>query len=614
VVFLPQGIPEQTIDEIRQRCDLVSLVGEYLALEKRGKNMLGLCPFHGEKTPSFTVSPDKQLFHCFGCGASGNVFSFIMKLENLTFPEAARFLARRAGVKIPERRVAPTAQDRLKEQILELNRLAARYYVYQLSETPGGKKAAKYLHERGITGASSELFMLGYAPADWENFSRVAQNKGFSAEMLLKAGLASARDDGSCYDRFRDRLIFPILDLSGKVIGFGGRALSEGEKAGPKYLNSPETSVFAKGSVLYGLHLARESIRREKATVVVEGYTDVIAAHQAGLPNAVASLGTSLTPAQARLLRSQAEKVFIAYDADSAGEAATWRGLKMLRDAGCTVQVLDLPVGSDPDSLIREAGAEALLELIRCAKPLVEYQLELLKKRCNPALEEGRIRYIEEALSLLGTLSSPVERDLYLKRMAEELGVSEGALRDEIKTKRQKGSAVHNLPLKDQTNNQIKVNPAEKILVSLMILNPETTALVRGSLEPDDFASGPVQQVIAKIFALSGKGEPVSGEGLIDLFDDPVVHAFIAGAATDPSLEDLPPETLERMVKDCINKIIHGKLIRQQQQGQQKLQEKDRQKSGLDEQARNLLREYQQVITRIKRSPCRSGGGEEING
>ncbi len=613
---MPQGIPEHIIDEIRQRCDLAALVGEYLTLEKRGKNLLGLCPFHSEKTPSFTVSPDKQLFHCFGCGASGNAFSFIMKLENLPFPEAVRFLAKRAGVAIPERKAPCSAEDSLKEQILALNRLAARYYAYLLRESPGGKKAAEYLHERGITGASSEMFMLGYAPPGWENFSRFAQKKGFSPELLLKAGLASSRGDGSCYDRFRHRIIFPILDPGGRVIGFGGRALDVGEKAGPKYLNSPETSVFEKGAVLYGLHLAREQIRQEKTAVVMEGYTDVITAHQAGLRNAVASLGTSLTQVQARLLRSQAEKVYIAYDADSAGEAATWRGLKLLRDAGCTVQVLDLPPGSDPDDLIREAGAGAFRELANRAKPLVEYQLGLLKRRCNPAVEEGRLRYIEEALALLGALSSPVERDLYLKRMAEELGVSEGALRDEIKQKRQKGGTGHNLALKDQTNNisQIKVNPAEKMLVSLMILDPETAVLVSGSLAADDFESEPARRAAGAIFTLAARGEPISGERLINLFDEPSMHAFIAGAATDPSLQDLPPETMERMVKDCINKIWHTKLSRQQQLGQQRLQEKDRQKSGLDEQARKLLREHQQVITRIKRSSCRSGGGEEFNG
>jgi DNA primase len=616
VVFLPQGIPEQTIDEIRQRCDLVGLVGEYLTLEKRGKNMLGLCPFHSEKTPSFTVSPEKQLFHCFGCGASGNVFSFIMKLENLTFPEAARFLAGRAGVKIPERKATRTAEDGLREQILAINRLAARYYAYILLQSTAGKKAAEYLRERGITRDSSELFMLGYAPPGWENFSRYAQKKGFSPELLQQAGLVSARDGGGCYDRFRDRIIFPITNPGGEAIGFGGRALSEGEKAGPKYLNSPETPVFEKGASLFGLHLARERIRREKAAVVMEGYTDVITAHQAGLANAVASLGTSLTSTQARLLRSQAEKVFIAYDADRAGEAATWRGLKLLRDIGCLVQVVDLPAGSDPDDLIRKEGAAAFREMLQNAKPLVDYQLDFLKKRCGPATEEGRLHYMQEALSLLAALSSPVERDLYLKRMAEELGVSEAALREEVGKGRQKGTAVHNLSLKDQTNNinQIRVYPADKMLVSLMILDPAAVALVCASLEHEDFESEPARQVAGAIFRLAGANRPVSAEALVSLFEDPAIHSFIAGAATDPSLQDLPCETIERMARDCINKIVQAKLTRQQRQGQQKLREKDREKSGLDEQARILLREYQQVIDQMKGGSYRSGGGEDFNG
>ena len=611
-----QGIPEETVDEIRQRADIVSLVGEYITLEKKGRNMVGLCPFHGEKTPSFTVSPEKQLFHCFGCGASGNIFSFVMKLENMSFPEAARFLAQRSGIKIPERRPERGSGDGLKEQIFALNQLAASFYAYHLRESAAGKKAAQYLRERGITAPSSELFMLGYAPPGWENFSGFAREKDFKPELLLKSGLVSPREGKEgFYDRFRHRLIFPIFNLSGKISGFGGRALDEGEKTGPKYLNSPETAVFEKGAVLYGLHLAREQIRREKKAVVVEGYTDVISAFQCGLKNVVASLGTALTAAQARLLRAQAEKVVIAYDADRAGEAAAWRGLKILSDAGCLVQVADLPAGSDPDSLIREKGADVFRELVQNARPLVEHQLDTLKKRCDPASEEGRLHYMTEAVSLLGSLSSLVEQDFYLKRMAEELGISEAALRGELRRKRGKPGVVHNLSLKDQTNNinQIKVNRAEKMLVSLMIQGEGLSGLARSELQPEDLESEPVRQVVEVIWNLESAGDPVSGEGLINLFKDTNIHTLITGAATDPSLQDLPRETMERMTRDCIHKIKENKLARRQQLGQQRLKEKDMEKQ-LDEQAKNLLREQQETIQRIKCSPYRSGGGEDFSG
>ncbi|HSW35139.1 MAG TPA: DNA primase, partial [Candidatus Limnocylindrales bacterium] len=413
-----QGIPEEVIDEIRQRTDLVGLVGEYVKLERSGKNMVGLCPFHGEKTPSFTVSPDKQMFRCFGCGVSGNVFSLVMQLEKLTFPEAARFLAQRAGIRVPEHRTTSPAEDSLKEKTYALNLLAARFYVHCLRKTDAGKKAHEYLQKRGITQETSELFMLGYAPANWSGFYDFALKKGYQPELMIKAGLVSPGKDNSCYDRFRDRVIFPIFNISGKVVGFGGRALGEGDKSGPKYLNSPETPVFEKGSVLYGLNLAREQIRLEKRAIVMEGYTDVISAFQAGIRNAVATLGTSLTMMQGRLLRSQADTVVTAYDSDNAGEAATWRGLTILQDAGCRVLVAVLPEGSDPDSYIRKFGAADFVTLVNNASPLLEYRLDQLKKRFNLGTDKGRADYTEAMMALLLSATNLVEQDYYLKMSA----------------------------------------------------------------------------------------------------------------------------------------------------------------------------------------------------
>ncbi len=610
-----QGIPEAIIDEIRQRTDLVSLVEEYLTLEKRGKNMVGLCPFHSEKTPSFSVSPEKQLFYCFGCGASGNVFSFIMKMDNLSFTEAARMLARRAGVKIPEPKAANRKQDLLREQIYALNRLALHFFCSCLKEPAMGKVAAQYLQDRGIDQSSIELFKLGYAPGGWDNFTRFALSKGYSEELLLQAGLVLTRDkSGGVYDRFRHRVIFPIFHINGKVVGFGGRALQEGKQSGPKYLNSPETVVFQKGTVLYGLHLAREAIRRENEAIMVEGYTDVIAAHQAGVKNVIASQGTALTPAQARLLRSQANTVTIAYDADSAGEAATWRGLKILKDAGCTVKVAVLPAGSDPDSLIREKGAEEFLKIIRSAAPLVEYQLSRLKERNRVDQAEGRLRYMSEALALLRQINNLVERDYYLKQVAEEIGVSEEALRGELKKYPGKGNDVNNLVLKDQTNNnnQIRINAAEKLLLSLIIQYEELATRLQDELNIDDLEHPVARQVLEEILKIKEAGLTLTEEGLIDRFSDPQAHALIVAAATEPSLQDLPWETIEKMAADCITRIKERMQERQWQEIQAKI--KAMEKQGLEEQARNLLREKLQMIVKAGRSPYRSGGGENFNG
>ncbi len=611
-----QGIPEAIIDEVRQRTDLVSLVGEYLTLEKRGKNMVGLCPFHSEKTPSFNVSPEKQLFHCFGCGASGNVFSFIMKMDNLSFTEAVRMLARRAGVKIPEQKKTNRKQDLLREKIYVLNRLALHFFCSCLKDPAVGKEAVHYLQNRGIDQNSIELFKLGYAPGGWDNFARFARSKGYSEELLLQAGLTLPRDrGGGVYDRFRHRVIFPIFHINGKVIGFGGRALQEGDKAGPKYLNSPETAVFKKGTVLYGLHLAREAIRRESEAIVVEGYTDVIAAHQAGVKNVIASQGTALTPAQARLLRSQANTVIIAYDADSAGEAATWRGLKILKDAGCTVRVAELPAGSDPDSLIREKGAAEFLKFTRSAVPLVEYQLSRLKERNRVDQAEGRLRYMSEALTLLRQVNNLVERDYYLKQVAEETGVSEEALRSELKKYPGKGSDVNNLVLKDQTNNnnnQIRINAAEKLLLSLIIQYKELASRLQDELNIDDLEHPVARQVLEEILKLNEAGSAMTEKELIDRFTDPQAHALIAAAATEPSLQDLPWETIEKMAADCITRIKERTQERQRREIQETIRAMEKQ--GLEEQARNLLREKLQMIVKASRSPYRSGGGEKYNG
>ena len=311
---------ERLIEEIKEHNEIVAVVSEYVQLKPQGRAYVGLCPFHGEKTPSFTVSREKQLYHCFGCGAGGDVLSFIMNIENLTFGEALRLLAERANISLPDQHLS-TPQRREKEELerlYKLNDLAARFYQKILLQTETGKRALAYLKERGISRQTAEQFRLGYAPPHWTGLVMFLRQKGIPLQEAEKAGLVRGGGDGY-YDRFRDRLLFPILNLRGQVIGFGGRILGEGQ---PKYLNSPETAIFQKGRSLYGLFQARDQIRREQQALIVEGYMDVITAHQAGIKEAVASLGTSLTVEQARLLRNQAEEVIIVYDADSAGQAA----------------------------------------------------------------------------------------------------------------------------------------------------------------------------------------------------------------------------------------------------------------------------------------------------
>lgn len=609
-----QGIAEEIIDEIRQRTDLVGLIGEYIKLERRGKNQVGLCPFHSEKTPSFTVSPDKQLYHCFGCGVSGNAFSLIMQMEKLTFPEAVRYLAKRAGVTIPESRRIPTAEDRLKEQIYKLNQLAARYYAYCLRESNAGKKALAYLDNRGIKGEVIELFMLGYAPADWTGFFKFAQKKGVQTELMVQAGLVSAGREKKFYDRFRDRIIFPIFNLGGKAAGFGGRALVESAKGGPKYLNSPETPVFSKGAMLYGLNLSRDQIRREKKAVVVEGYTDVLTAYQAGIKNVVASLGTALTVEQGRLLRYQAETVVTAYDSDSAGEAATWRGLAVLQSTGSIVQVAELPDGYDPDSYINKNGAAAFLEVIDRAMPLIEYRLQQLKNRYDLSTERGRVDYLDELMPFLLTAVNQVEQDLYLKKAAEEIGVAEEALRMELKKRKRKGRRF----LQEQEKEEVSpdsgfaVRPAEKILLSLMLQSKEIAELGRNLLEDDYIEDNRLKAVFEALFEMI-EAEPVSSaEKLINRFADQLIINLITEAVTDPALQDLEPQTAKRMVEDSI-RTLHQAWIERRIRELQKTRE-SLEMQGLEEEATRMLIEQQKLLGDREGSLYRSGKGGDING
>jgi DNA primase len=610
---MPQGIPEEIIDEIRQRTDLVNLVGDYIKLERRGKNMVGLCPFHNEKTPSFTVSPEKQLYHCFGCGASGNVFSLIMEMEKMAFPDAARFLAKRAQVRIPERTEKPKAKDLLQEKLYRINLFAARYYVYCLRKTDAGKRAREYLQERGIQVEPADLFQIGYAPTSWTAFYDFAIRKGIEPQLLVQAGLISPGRDNSYYDRFRNRLIFPIFTISGKVAGFGGRALADGAKAGPKYLNSPQSPVFDKGSILYGLNFARDEIRRQKKAIVMEGYTDVITAYQAGIKNAVASLGTAFTIEQSRLLRHQAESVITAYDSDVAGEAATWRGLSILQSTGCLVQVAEMPEGSDPDSFIRRFGPEAFSSLVEQASPLIEYRLQQLKKRYDLNSDRGRVGFVDEIMPLLLAAVNRVEQDYYLKRAAEELGVDENALRGELKKRRQTG---RRLPEKDisetEAQEQIEINAAEKILISLMLQSKEIAEQGRKLIKAEYFKDPRIENIFQEIWNLYSSESVFSAEKLLNRFSDPQIVKIITETATDPALQDLELRTAKRMAEDSFAKLKRDWTEKKQHDLQRKLRELEA--AGLTEKIDELLRENQHLITGKYHSPDRSGEGGENNG
>ncbi|HEX6922531.1 MAG TPA: DNA primase [Bacillales bacterium] len=429
---MARRIPEDTIEKIRNSADIVDLVGEYVQLKKQGRNFVGLCPFHQEKTPSFSVSPDKQIYKCFGCGSGGNVFTFLEEIEGYSFLESVKYLGDKVHIEVPDiepRDRKPGETDNRKVMI-EAHELLTRFYHSCLVKTNAGEKARRYLKERGFTEETIRMFQIGYAPEEWELATKFLTKRGFPSDVMQKAGVFSKREfDGKYFDRFRNRIMFPIWDNRGRAVAFGGRVLGDGQ---PKYLNSPETQVFNKGKTLYAFHLAKPAIREKKQAILFEGYVDVVTAHQAGLTNTVASLGTSLTEEQAYLLKRHAETAVICYDSDSAGVDAAFRAAEILEKAGCYVKIATMPDGLDPDDYIGKYGGHRFqTDVIGASETVTSFKIQYFRKGKNLRDEGDRLRYIEEVLYVIAGLKKAVERDHYLRQLADEFSLSLDALKQQ---------------------------------------------------------------------------------------------------------------------------------------------------------------------------------------
>ncbi len=425
------AFPREFMDELLARNDIVSVVSRYVNLNRRGSNHLGLCPFHNERTPSFSVSSEKQFFHCFGCGAGGDVITFVMKIENIDFSEAVAKLADWAGLQIPESSYG--AEERGKRRrAYDACRDSAKFF-YEKLKSPDGERARSYLLGRGLSPATITRFGLGYSPDGWDGLLSELTSRGYTKSELLEAGLVTTGKSGKIYDRFRDRAMFPIIDIRGTVIGFGGRIMGDGE---PKYLNSPESAVFNKRRNLYAMNLARKSAA--DYFILAEGYMDVIALHQAGFDSAVASLGTSLTDEQAQLMSKYKGRVIISYDSDKAGRAACERAIDILKRAGLDVRVLSMAGAKDPDEYIKKFGKERFAELIDRALPAAEYRLLSTKQTYDLSDDKQRVLYIKEAVLQLAKLASEFEREIYAGRISKETGVTRDAILKEAERERKK--------------------------------------------------------------------------------------------------------------------------------------------------------------------------------
>ncbi|MFW5991845.1 MAG: DNA primase [Halanaerobiaceae bacterium] len=483
--FTTDDFPEQ----VKERIDIVEVVSEYVDLKRSGKNYKGLCPFHQENTPSFTVNPDNQFYYCFGCNTGGDVFNFMMEIENITFRESLKQLADRAGLEMPGRSKGQKRINKKREKLFQINKLTARYYHYLLSKKKVGEKARRYLADRGYTNGDIEEFHLGFAPDSWRALLKFLQRKGYAEKELLAAGLVLKSNKGTFYDRFRNRIIFPIFNIRDEVLAFGARTIETGERDTPKYINSPETLIYKKGTTLYGINWARDSIRSTEEAIIMEGYTDVLTARKEGLENVVASLGTALTSSQARLLNRYASTAYIAYDADAAGARATMRGLDILKQAGLKVKVIQLNEEEDPDDYIREHGQQAFLQKRNQALNLGDYKLKQTIGDKDLADPEKKIETAQKVVEMLVSISDPVEREIYLQKAAEKLDIAPDVLKEKMsgynkKDKNYKNSYTKN---NNKTNLPGSINILEEKILQAIINNKSLRRQFSNRLKPQYF-------------------------------------------------------------------------------------------------------------------------------
>ena len=577
-------IPEQFLDELMARTDLLDLVSESVRLTKKGNSYWGCCPFHGEKTPSFHVVPDRQMYKCFGCGKGGGAINFVMELENLPFREAVEVLAKRAGMPMPETGRGPSAGMReRREKILEMNRQAARAYHRWLNG-PEGAQGLAYLTGRGLSRKTLTRFGLGFAPNSWDALIRELSGQGYDKRDLLDAGLAVSSQEGRIYDRFRNRVMFPIIDIRGNVIGFGGRVMDDST---PKYLNSPDTPVYNKSRNVFALNIAKNS--KAGRVILTEGYMDTISLHQAGFDSAVASLGTSLTEEHGQLLARYFKQAILAYDGDKAGVAAAQRAIPLLEKAGLKVRVLQMQGAKDPDELIKSHGRDAFLKLLDQSENQVDYRLAQIQKKYDLSDDGQRVSFVQEAAQLVSALPSAAEREIYGGHAARTAGVGAETMalevkramnarlrRESKKQERQDLAPVSQLQPRARglRYDNIRSARAEEGMIRLLLLDPALWEKMDG-LTGEEFSSPLLGRTFGQLYRRAREGRSVQ-------------LAVLAGECTAEEMDHLAqvaarPESLARSgqaIQDYIS-VIRGEALKRREQGdalllaaQKKYQEK----------------------------------------
>ena len=576
-------IPSATIDEIRNKTDILQVVGEYVALKKRGKNYLGLCPFHSEKTPSFTVSEDKQIFHCFGCGEGGNVFSFIMKAENVSFAEAVEMLGERSGIRVVNSAAKGSAPVE-KEKYFSIMDMAQEYFVKTMEGTEG-TPAKDYISKRGLNEETVKAFGLGYSLTAWDGLMNHLYRKGVSQADMLKLGLIIERSDKSgYYDRFRGRLMFPVYNLRGKVLGYSGRILTGDDEA--KYVNSPDSPIYNKGYSLFGISMTKDDVKKSKTAVLVEGNVDLLSCWQYGIKNVAAPLGTALTENQAKTIRRFAENVVLAFDADNAGAAATSRSIEILKEAGLNVKVAAYKGGKDPDEALKKLGAQEFEKSIRDAMPWTEFKLLSAISKHDLASIEGRAKAAKEAAFVIGQEKDEFVRQGYIKLAAEKLGFSADDIGAEVK---RQGFYLQPSAAPSQRRQVEKPSPklekAEECLIKLAVENADILNLMRASIDWKEFTGSHTKLIADVILTSATGGEDMSNFLLTNLPDEETKKIL-----SRILVSDHPASDPAAMAKDCINTIKAHHIKAKMEDLKREIAEAE--KSGKSDAVSDLHREF----------------------
>lgn len=553
--------PEEVVEEVRMKNDIVDVISGYVKLQKKGSNYFGLCPFHNEKSPSFSVSPSKQMYYCFGCGAGGNVITFVMEYENYSFMEALQMLADRAGVALPKQEYSKEAKEAadLRTALLEINRMAANYYYFQLTN-PQGEVGYRYLRDRQLADDTIRHFGLGFANKTSDDLYRYLRAKGYDDKILKETGLVTIEERGA-HDKFWNRVMFPIMDVNNRVIGFGGRVMGAGE---PKYLNSPETKLFDKSRNLYGLNYARLS--REKYILICEGYMDVIAMHQAGFTNAVASLGTAFTTQHAALLKRYTDKVVLTYDSDGAGTKAALRAIPILRDVGMSIRVLNMQPHKDPDEFIKNMGAEAFRERIEQARNSFLFEIDVLKRNYEMDDPEQKTEFYNQVAKKLCDFPEALERENYLEAVSREFFINYEDLKRLVNRMGARLGPVapreeeENTAGKKKKDREDGRNQSQRLLLTWLIENPFLFDKIEGIITPDDFIEDLYHQVAKMVFDGHAAGNLNPAEILNHFINDEEQYRVVAGLFNASLKESLDNEEQKKAFSETIMKVKKNSL------------------------------------------------------